>query len=402
MRPRRPFAPHPRTPRPAPAAGGPGCSSELAVFFENGPYQLTPNLTVEETEYGWDTVANMVFVDQPLFTGFSYSSSDEDRCYDEKCVANDMLDFFLALFEARPELKGKDIYITGESYAGGWRSCCRDFRGRPCPAWLCCVEWRSAPCCACTCMGVGGKGRARCRSCMDAVSCPIAATPAPAPRVTPPTPGNPGAGHYVPAVASRLFQASKTGEVDAVFRLQGLAIGNGLTNPRIQVQTPRGLACAAWRWKKGEEEGGPGPRALPGLLCREPIFICHARRHRREPISACSAHRHHPLLPPAQYGAYADYLLANGKASLLMDAIINLVREPILFWCKQGTGRAGTPGHAGSPTAMALVVVGTHRTAPHLSPRSRQHARLPDPCRSVPGPPLHADQPCVRLGSWRV
>lgn len=32
----------------------------------------------------------MIFVDQPVNTGFSYSSDDRDRCYDEECVSNDM------------------------------------------------------------------------------------------------------------------------------------------------------------------------------------------------------------------------------------------------------------------------------------------------------------------------
>ena len=54
-------------------AGGPGCSSELAFFYENGPYHITPELGLELNEYGWDTNNNMIFVDQPINTGFSYS-----------------------------------------------------------------------------------------------------------------------------------------------------------------------------------------------------------------------------------------------------------------------------------------------------------------------------------------
>jgi len=36
--------------------GGPGCSSELAVFYENGPFKITDNLTLVWNEYGWDKV----------------------------------------------------------------------------------------------------------------------------------------------------------------------------------------------------------------------------------------------------------------------------------------------------------------------------------------------------------
>ena len=139
--------------------GGPGCSSELAVFYENGPFSITKDLTLEETPYGWDTAATMIYVDQPINTGFSWSEDDRDRCYDEVCVSDDVLDFLQALWEARPELlDGRDFFVTGESYAG----------------------------------------------------------------------------HYVPAVASRVHRAIKNKELRVDINLKGLAIGNGLTDPSVQ------------------------------------------------------------------------------------------------------------------------------------------------------------------------
>lgn len=138
--------------------GGPGCSSELAVFYENGPWTLDNDLNLVETPYGWDRAAHMIYVDQPINTGFSYSDDDRDRCYDEECVSNDMLDFLQAFFAAIPELQGRDFFVTGESYAG----------------------------------------------------------------------------HYVPAVASRVFHATRSGEAKPPIKLAGLAIGNGLTDPAIQ------------------------------------------------------------------------------------------------------------------------------------------------------------------------
>jgi serine carboxypeptidase-like clade 4 len=36
--------------------GGPGCSSELAVFYENGPFHIAKNLSLEWNDYGWDKV----------------------------------------------------------------------------------------------------------------------------------------------------------------------------------------------------------------------------------------------------------------------------------------------------------------------------------------------------------
>ena len=122
--------------------GGPGCSSELAVFFENGPWKLDANLSRTETPYGWDVTHNMIFVDQPVGTGFSYSSDDRDSCSDEQCVANDMVryararahvcvcgggggelrarmhvtraqvDFLSEFFKSRP-LAGRPFFVTG-------------------------------------------------------------------------------------------------------------------------------------------------------------------------------------------------------------------------------------------------------------------------------------------------
>lgn len=36
--------------------GGPGCSSELALFYENGPFKVTNNLSLVWNDYGWDKV----------------------------------------------------------------------------------------------------------------------------------------------------------------------------------------------------------------------------------------------------------------------------------------------------------------------------------------------------------
>ncbi|GIL67070.1 hypothetical protein Vafri_20506 [Volvox africanus] len=99
--------------------GGPGCSSEIAIFFENGPYFINNDTrTLTETKYGWDTLHNMIFVDQPIGTGFSYSEDWRDRVYNEKVVGDDMLDFLYEFYQAHPELMSNDLFVTGESYAG--------------------------------------------------------------------------------------------------------------------------------------------------------------------------------------------------------------------------------------------------------------------------------------------
>ena len=66
--------------------GGPGCSSELAAFAENGPFEVIENkdensedkYVLKETKYGWDTVGHLLYVDQPVNTGFSWTSDNTD------------------------------------------------------------------------------------------------------------------------------------------------------------------------------------------------------------------------------------------------------------------------------------------------------------------------------------
>ncbi|XP_058099119.1 serine carboxypeptidase-like isoform X1 [Magnolia sinica] len=98
--------------------GGPGCSSELALFYENGPYKIADNMSLIWNDYGWDKASNLIFVDQPTGTGFSYSTDLRDIRFGEKGVSNDVYDFLQAFFKEHPSYSKNDFYITGESYAG--------------------------------------------------------------------------------------------------------------------------------------------------------------------------------------------------------------------------------------------------------------------------------------------
>ena len=43
--------------------GGPGCSSELAIFYENGPFKINDDLSLKLNPYSWNLHANMLYVD---------------------------------------------------------------------------------------------------------------------------------------------------------------------------------------------------------------------------------------------------------------------------------------------------------------------------------------------------
>ncbi|KAI8581933.1 hypothetical protein K450DRAFT_229967 [Umbelopsis ramanniana AG] len=97
--------------------GGPGCSSMDGMFLENGPYRVNPDMTVDINPGGWQDHANIVFVDQPVGTGFSFANTDSYvKNMTEMAISfNTFLDLF---FEVFPERTTNELYIAGESFAG--------------------------------------------------------------------------------------------------------------------------------------------------------------------------------------------------------------------------------------------------------------------------------------------
>ncbi|EJD41864.1 alpha/beta-hydrolase [Auricularia subglabra TFB-10046 SS5] len=96
--------------------GGPGCSSLEGFLQENGPITWswgqsapTPN------PFSWTNLANVLWVEQPVGTGFSQgepSISNDDE------LAAQLVGFLQQFLEVFRELKGKNFFLSGESYAG--------------------------------------------------------------------------------------------------------------------------------------------------------------------------------------------------------------------------------------------------------------------------------------------
>jgi len=96
--------------------GGPGCSSEVALFGENGPCTVNADGTDTITNpHSWNSNANLLYIDQPAGTGFSYGTGLD---HDEKGVARDMYDFLQQFMQKHSKYNELDFFAVGESYAG--------------------------------------------------------------------------------------------------------------------------------------------------------------------------------------------------------------------------------------------------------------------------------------------
>eukprot|EP00261_Vitis_vinifera_P036657 XP_019077900.1 PREDICTED: serine carboxypeptidase-like 45 isoform X2 [Vitis vinifera] len=99
--------------------GGPGCSSlGVGAFSENGPFRPSGELLVRN-EYSWNREANMLYLETPIGVGFSYSTdSSSYAAVNDKITARDNLVFLQKWLLKFPQYKNRDLFITGESYAG--------------------------------------------------------------------------------------------------------------------------------------------------------------------------------------------------------------------------------------------------------------------------------------------
>ncbi|KAI8342826.1 Alpha/Beta hydrolase protein [Chlamydoabsidia padenii] len=97
--------------------GGPGCSSMDGLFLENGPYRVNPDLSLTVSTNGWQEYATMVFLDQPVGTGFSFANGDS-LMHNMTQIAQEFTTFMDKFMDVFPHLKEQDLYLAGESFAG--------------------------------------------------------------------------------------------------------------------------------------------------------------------------------------------------------------------------------------------------------------------------------------------
>ncbi|KAI3616877.1 carboxypeptidase cpds [Moniliophthora roreri] len=113
--------------------GGPGCSSLEGFLQGNGPFSWSVGTAKPVVNgYSWTNLSSVLWVEQPVGTGFTqgvanirvclsyfrYANPSEVERQNGDDLAEQLVGFFNEFLKIFPELKGKNLYLTGESYAG--------------------------------------------------------------------------------------------------------------------------------------------------------------------------------------------------------------------------------------------------------------------------------------------
>jgi carboxypeptidase C (cathepsin A) len=88
--------------------GGPGCSSMDGALMEIGPYRLKDDEHLMYNEGSWDEFANLLFVDNPVGTGFSYVDTDS-FLHELSEMADHFITFMEKWFAIFPQYEHDDV-----------------------------------------------------------------------------------------------------------------------------------------------------------------------------------------------------------------------------------------------------------------------------------------------------
>ncbi|KAJ7314346.1 serine carboxypeptidase [Mycena albidolilacea] len=102
--------------------GGAGCSSMTGLLFELGPCNInkTEGGTVftSHNPHAWNNNANVIFLDQPVMTGYSFSSNKTAHVKTTPEAARDVYAFLQLFFRRFEEYATQPFHIAAESYGG--------------------------------------------------------------------------------------------------------------------------------------------------------------------------------------------------------------------------------------------------------------------------------------------
>ncbi|XP_020702680.2 serine carboxypeptidase-like 2 isoform X4 [Dendrobium catenatum] len=104
--------------------GGPGCSAFSGLSLEIGPLKFIseryngslPNLVYHP--YSWNKISNIIFLDSPVGTGFSFSNHPQGYETGDKSWSKHAIIFLRKWLIDHQQFLSNPLYIAGDSYAG--------------------------------------------------------------------------------------------------------------------------------------------------------------------------------------------------------------------------------------------------------------------------------------------
>ncbi|KAL8533775.1 hypothetical protein ACS0TY_009973 [Phlomoides rotata] len=104
--------------------GGPGCTGFSSLVYEIGPINFDyansggTIPTLVSNPYSWTKVANIIFIDQPAGTGFSYAKTPEVYISSDSLAGMTIYEFLKKWLINHPKYLDTPLYIGGGSYSG--------------------------------------------------------------------------------------------------------------------------------------------------------------------------------------------------------------------------------------------------------------------------------------------
>ncbi|OIS98261.1 serine carboxypeptidase-like 18 [Nicotiana attenuata] len=104
--------------------GGPGCSGLSSFVYEIGPLMFDyanssgdfPKLELNSNS--WTKVANIIFIDQPAGSGYSYARTSEAYNCNDTLAVTLTYEFLRKWLMDHPEYLKNPLYVGGDSYSG--------------------------------------------------------------------------------------------------------------------------------------------------------------------------------------------------------------------------------------------------------------------------------------------
>ncbi|KAF6210949.1 hypothetical protein GE061_014062 [Apolygus lucorum] len=96
--------------------GGPGRAFADTLFRLNGPFTIVDGPRLMPNLLYWSEAVNVIFIDIPVGTGFSFTKSLGNHSQQE--VGSDLLSAVKQFFQLFPEYSKNEFYIIGQSYGG--------------------------------------------------------------------------------------------------------------------------------------------------------------------------------------------------------------------------------------------------------------------------------------------